>query len=234
MPDAQTPTRNFAANVKRYRMLRGWTQPQLAERCKAAGLDWDRSIIANIEAGRRASVSLQEILALAYVFTVPPVLMIFPLGLVNEVEVPPGRVVETWHATRWFTGEATAVELVDRQPGETVDEVQVRVDAYTAGKAPITLFRAHDLRLEVYELAVDDAAQSPESRHEQQRAQKALRDLRAVRADIRRHGLRPPELPADMKHVDDRRFTYLTPGEAAALRARDIDVAPVDFSDEET
>ncbi|MDQ7910773.1 helix-turn-helix transcriptional regulator [Phytohabitans sp. ZYX-F-186] len=193
-----TPTRHFAQSVKRYRTTRGWTQPQLAERCQRLGLDWDRSIIANVEAARRASVTVQELLTLAEVFEVPPVLLIFPVGLSQETEFLPGLVVSTWTGARWvFYGDDPA------------------------GAAPITLYAQHTEQAEHYTVALhdmlaeDDALEDSELRR---RTEDAMQKLRTTRAEIRRHGLIPPELPNDLQHVDDRRYERLTRERIAELR----------------
>lgn len=70
--NVQDPTARILAEVKRLRRAHGWTQPELAVLCQQQGLSWDRSIIANAEGGRRASVTAFEVLVLAEVFGVTP------------------------------------------------------------------------------------------------------------------------------------------------------------------
>jgi transcriptional regulator with XRE-family HTH domain len=57
-----------AGNVFRLRKSRNMTQPQLGTAMSAAGVAWDRSIIANVEAGRRQNFTVAELAALAAVF----------------------------------------------------------------------------------------------------------------------------------------------------------------------
>jgi hypothetical protein len=45
----------------------------------AVGVPWDRSIVANLENGRRKTVSVVELLALAYVLEVLPVHLLVPV-----------------------------------------------------------------------------------------------------------------------------------------------------------
>lgn len=100
-----TPTEYFAKQVKAYRTARPWTQPQLAEQCQKAGLDWDRSIVANVEGGRRSSVTIHEVLTLAYVLGVPPALLLFPVMTGEPVEIAEGVALQPGLALRWFVGE---------------------------------------------------------------------------------------------------------------------------------
>lgn len=99
------PTEFFAQQVKRYRVDRGWTQPQLADHCKAAGLDWDRSIVANVEGNRRSSITVHEVFTLAYVLKIPPAMLLFPLSTGEPIELIKGIPMQPGLALRWFVGE---------------------------------------------------------------------------------------------------------------------------------
>jgi hypothetical protein len=65
------------------------------------GIPWDRSIVANLENGRRASVSVDEWFALAYVLEVPPISLLVspdpdaPYMATPTVETNAGRI-EPW------------------------------------------------------------------------------------------------------------------------------------------
>jgi hypothetical protein len=65
---------------------------QLAERLRQVGLDWDRNIVANLENGRRASLGVDELLALALVLEVAPVHLLVPLEDEQPYQVTPTRV----------------------------------------------------------------------------------------------------------------------------------------------
>jgi len=60
----------LVANVVRMRKARAWTQVQLAEAMTAVGVPWDRSIVGNVECGRRQSFAVAELAALARIFGV--------------------------------------------------------------------------------------------------------------------------------------------------------------------
>ena len=68
------PTRTVAARVQELRRKRGWSAEALAEECADLGMPaLNRSVIANIESGRRTYVSVEELLTLAYALDVAPV-----------------------------------------------------------------------------------------------------------------------------------------------------------------
>lgn len=69
-PGALTAT--VVANMRRLRKARGWSAQRLTEAVTAAGIAWDRSIVANLENGRRSTVSVDELAALARVLDVEP------------------------------------------------------------------------------------------------------------------------------------------------------------------
>ncbi|MFE2428437.1 helix-turn-helix domain-containing protein [Streptomyces sp. NPDC059373] len=72
------PTRAIAKRVKELRGERGLTGANLAERMTELGVPWDRSIVANLENGRRGSVSVAELLGLAFVLDVAPIHLLVP------------------------------------------------------------------------------------------------------------------------------------------------------------
>jgi transcriptional regulator with XRE-family HTH domain len=61
-----------AANVRGLRQARRLTQDELASKMSATGLRWERIIVANLEGGRRANVTVDELAALAGIFGVEP------------------------------------------------------------------------------------------------------------------------------------------------------------------
>jgi transcriptional regulator with XRE-family HTH domain len=102
---SETPTKTVAARVRQYRTDRGWSARVLAEKCQQAGLKWERDVVANLESGRRNMVTLDELLILALVLNVPPVLLVTPLGGKDEQQVAPDVQAKPWDVYRWFVGE---------------------------------------------------------------------------------------------------------------------------------
>ncbi|WP_446218280.1 helix-turn-helix domain-containing protein [Micromonospora sp. IBHARD004] len=82
MTQPLTPHRVIAERMKALRKKRGWSAAHLALEMKKAGIPWDRSIVASLELGRRATVTVEELLALSYVLSVAPVhLLVPPVGV---------------------------------------------------------------------------------------------------------------------------------------------------------
>jgi transcriptional regulator with XRE-family HTH domain len=95
--DAWTPTDTIARRVREVREERHLTAAQLAERLTAVGVAWDRNTVTKLETGRRANVSVAELLALAVVLEVAPMHLLVPLKDEQPYAVTPGRV----EAARW-------------------------------------------------------------------------------------------------------------------------------------
>jgi transcriptional regulator with XRE-family HTH domain len=94
----------IAGEVRRYRKDRDMSAQKLADRTAELGYEVPRSVIANLESGRRSDVSLAEVLVLGAALQVPPMLLAFPAGRVEQVEVIPGVSVPPWDALFWSTG----------------------------------------------------------------------------------------------------------------------------------
>ena len=116
--------RLVAREVRRYRESQ---QPRmsvqrLADRTAELDMPIPRSVLANLESGRRETVSVAEVLALAAALNVSPIELICPVGFDKETEILPGRMLDPLSAVRWFTGElkldvteaATTLRQADR------------------------------------------------------------------------------------------------------------------------
>jgi transcriptional regulator with XRE-family HTH domain len=76
----------------------------LADRTREYGHELKRSVIANLESGRRANVSVADLLVLATALDVPPAMLVYPIGAEASVEALPGYEMDTVAAMDWFTG----------------------------------------------------------------------------------------------------------------------------------
>ena len=98
----------IAREVRRYREGQGqrprMSAQQLADRTEELGMPIPRSVLANLESGRRETVSVAEVLVLAAALNVAPVELICPVGFDKETEMLPGRAMDQLAARRWFTG----------------------------------------------------------------------------------------------------------------------------------
>lgn len=95
--------------MRELRTRHGWSAQRLAEEMSKVGVPWDRSIVANIENGRRASISIEEVLALAYVLSVAPVHLIVPpvddQAAPGYLITPEGPVTSPGFARAWIRGQ---------------------------------------------------------------------------------------------------------------------------------
>jgi transcriptional regulator with XRE-family HTH domain len=177
-------TRAVADEVRRWRNAREMSAQQLADECTKRGVPIQRSVIANLESGRRPLVNVTELLAIAAVLDVPPLQLLVPLGHAEEVEIRPGEpAVHSWEAAQRFTGESP----------------------YPGGRAVIELFREHDRLVYFLRQAWQRYLQPPtgpslggSSGIDQIAIENLLRPLIRLREDMTDRGLTPPPWPDDI------------------------------------
>jgi transcriptional regulator with XRE-family HTH domain len=102
-----SPTQVVAKRVREVRQKRGLTAAQLAEQMTRVGIPWDRGTVAKLETGRRANVSVAELLALAYVLAVAPGHLLVPLEdktpyQATPTQVEPAGAVRDWVRGAWY------------------------------------------------------------------------------------------------------------------------------------
>lgn len=109
-----------AARVRQYRDERGWSAQRLGEEMKQYGVSWDRSIVANFEAGRRPYVTVEELLVLSRVFGVAAVDFVAPgdMDPGAPYQLTPAAVSTVRNARDWLTGAHLPPE-VDTVPEMT-------------------------------------------------------------------------------------------------------------------
>ncbi|RST13462.1 helix-turn-helix transcriptional regulator [Streptomyces sp. WAC05950] len=77
--DGPGPVETISERTKRLRRRKDWTAAELGARMTDLGVAWDRSIVANLENGRRKSVTVGELLALSLALDVAPIHLLIPL-----------------------------------------------------------------------------------------------------------------------------------------------------------
>ena len=87
------------------------TAAQLAERMTALGYPYTRAAVANLENGRKNSVDVAELLALASALGVPPAMLIFQTEDAIFNEALPGHYIKPSEAVQWFVGYPPESEL---------------------------------------------------------------------------------------------------------------------------
>jgi transcriptional regulator with XRE-family HTH domain len=186
---------------------------QLSDACAAAGASIHRNVLANLESGRRPYISAAELMVIARVLEIPPVLLLFPLGLEESIEVVPGEEVDPWQALKWFTGED------DWLPNTPTGSEE------TQGSEPVRLFREHDQFVDDWWVQRRRLEQIASTRHEslrrfrteanpdavdEQMLELVARNMRGIeealrttRQDMRALGLNPPPLGPESAFIED-------------------------------
>ncbi|UCZ89865.1 helix-turn-helix domain-containing protein [Gordonia sp. WA4-43] len=80
------------------------TATQLAERTAALGLPISRSVISDLETGRKRSLDVGELIVLAAALRVPPMQLLYPDLPDKHVDIVPGYGTESAKAAAWFAG----------------------------------------------------------------------------------------------------------------------------------
>jgi len=188
----QSLSRQVGVNVRRLRKERKLSLAEVSSRMTALRVPLSLNTLSKVELGTR-DLSLDELVALAAALGVAPVLLIFPLGHQRSVELFPGDRLDTWAATRWFTGEASppAIELI------TWSDLDETVDDWATSQ-----FRDQDRLLEEWRwirrtLAAGDDI---DSMHAAARGVEAR--LSRHRTAMRRQGIDPGPLPEGLAHIE--------------------------------
>lgn len=104
-------TKAVGRQVRRYRSERGLSAEKLAQAVTELGYDYTRAQVTNLEAERRESLTVAELMALARCLDVPPLLLLFAPDE-PEIETLPGQRSTPSDAAAWFTGEQNAAMLL--------------------------------------------------------------------------------------------------------------------------
>jgi transcriptional regulator with XRE-family HTH domain len=206
-------TRVVAGEVRRYREKRRMSTQRLDERTAELGMRIPRSVLANLESGRRNTVSAAEILVLAAALDVPPALLLLPIGRVEQMDALPDLPLPPWQAFEWFTGERELGVI-------TGAGARVAITGPADSSGEISLFREHELfqrswrrawwSLQNAMRAAREAADEEEAQGQRNMAKDlteqvdaAEDDLRLIRRRMREQGLVPPPLLDELGHLDD-------------------------------
>lgn len=220
-----------AAQIRKHRERLRISREELAEECAKLGFpDLTAPAITNIETGRknprtakrRREVTLDELVVFAHVLAVPPLLLMLPLGEVDEVPVPPGPQGRHPHAVwNWAIGEEPPGVigqdgLVYADFSRIHEGGPSRLEAWRAARYPAVLYndlwvaqqalqsaegRLHSAR----EFADEDSARVREAKQERHDRLAALAQVLDQMAAV---GMRPPAYGREW--VDDmQRFGLL-------------------------
>ncbi|MGH3768767.1 MAG: helix-turn-helix domain-containing protein [Pseudonocardiaceae bacterium] len=196
-----SPTAVIARQVRQLRESYKWSAERLASEMTQAGAPWDRTIVANLENGRRGTVSVAELLALAYVLDVPPVILLAPLGEDQAVTVLPGLDLKPYELRAWMIGAARARRVTPDTP--------VAMQRWQRAARPIRLYEqisdtGSDLhRLDLEARAAKRIGQPARIQETQAAYVDALRAWAEVVKAMHQEGMRPPALVPEW--LDDAR-----------------------------
>jgi len=199
-----------AREVRRYRESQRpkMSAQQLSDRTAELGMPIPRSVLANLESGRRETVSVAEIMVLAAALGVAPIELMCPVGFDKQIEILPGRMLDPMGAMHWFTGElkldATDAVTTVRQPGRGEESSTYLLEYHDE---LITRLQVHEA--EAYQAVAQAAAEGADSRaqNEAQYRMMALAEwrefirepLHRTREEIRARGMLLPDLAPDLQ-----------------------------------
>jgi transcriptional regulator with XRE-family HTH domain len=114
--DAQTLGEAVAANVRRWRAVRGLDQQGLADRLHARGWPVDRTTVNRLERGAR-KVTVDDLGMLAAALQVPLPVLLLPIHEGRMVAVAPDgptELMHPWQLWEWMRGEQS-LDVVDAE-----------------------------------------------------------------------------------------------------------------------
>lgn len=89
--------------VRKYRSELNLSAQNLSNRTAALGFEVKRSVIAEMENGKRSTVSLADVFILARALAVPPIALIVPLES-DDMRLLPNELLDVWKSFDWITG----------------------------------------------------------------------------------------------------------------------------------
>ncbi|MEU6944261.1 helix-turn-helix domain-containing protein [Streptomyces sp. NPDC046316] len=110
---------SIAKEVRRHRQAQGLSAQQLSDRCADLGMPVQRSVLANLESGRRSTVTVAEVIVLAAALRIAPAELVFPVGYEEKVEVLPGYERTPLTGLEWFAGQGSVSGTPEPDPGLT-------------------------------------------------------------------------------------------------------------------
>ncbi|UQE74705.1 helix-turn-helix domain-containing protein [Gordonia sp. PP30] len=104
-----------ATSIKAARERTKTSAAKLSERTAELGAPVSRSVLSDLETGRKRSLDVSELLVIAAALGVPPIFLLYPGLSDDQIDVLPGLRSSSRDAARWFNGEAiTATNNDDR------------------------------------------------------------------------------------------------------------------------
>jgi len=186
---AKREAAGIGERLAHFRRAAGLTAQELAERCAALGLEsLSRVVITKLENGHREAVSTAELRVLARALRVPAVILLFPIGRAETIEVLPGQDAEPWAALEWFIGNST-------DPAGPSEEPQMGMGS------PVVLWNEHLLHDGLIPVLRREAASRKESSLIGRQIGSEVKALLRVRAEMQHQGMTPPSLHPETAEI---------------------------------
>lgn len=179
----------------------GMSAEELAARMRHQGIPWRREVVANLETGRRDRLDVDELLALALVFGVPPItLLVDPAEETSVIAVGsesvPATEVPATTALRWLSSESP----LEQRLGALVKN---ETAPWRSGVSPVRVARDLDAALQAVEeqrrtvQAAEDGADGSAASLDVQRRQmrRRLLELSEILVAMAAAGWAVPPLP---------------------------------------
>lgn len=154
--------RTVGTEVRRHRKELRLSAEKLAARCRELGHEIPRSVLTNLENGHRASIAVAELLVLGKALDIPPLLLVFPVGYVNETEFAPGQHADPLDARDWAAGylggspDVFAV-IAGNQPG---DKQTGAIQRYRHALMPVHMNNQHQRLTSELKNAIRDVVEA--------------------------------------------------------------------------
>lgn len=196
---AEPITAVVASRVRELRRSSGLSQAAVAERMTKYGVPWTRLTVVNLErrvaqsrgsgAGRDA-VTLQELLALALVFDVPPILLVADPRSADPVPVAEGVEPDPWRALFWLIGK----QSLTGRDGAAWSESALMLEQVFLVVSLVDRF--HRLRQDLALEATDDGWDSDQAA---ERERNVLAQLAVPMGKLRGWSMPVPPVPEDIR-----------------------------------
>jgi hypothetical protein len=170
----------------------------------ALGYPIPRTVLANLETGRRSLVSLAEIFVIAQALDVAPVSLIFPLGTATDVQLRPGKDTPTWEAMTWFAGELPAKEdPPEGSPWAVLHDYRLHWNAVVDLRRMLTVFQERQLQAVTTRNAKRREEMDLSNTQLGFMINREAQSLHEHRLEMAHHGYALPDLPDDLAFVDE-------------------------------
>jgi transcriptional regulator with XRE-family HTH domain len=179
--------RVVAGEIKRHRERFNWSAQRLADETAKLGHPIQRSVLANLESGRRETVTVPELLILAEALEVSPLELLLPLGQADTIEILPGIEVSVLSALMWIE---SGNPLVDTNGVDAMAEPNA-VTAFRGHATIVAQWRSLKQRAAAVRQSEGDGAEAEQL---DLAADRTLETLWTHRSLMRARGLTPPKL----------------------------------------